>query len=80
MEESRLVTTKPELCDMMHALVPTRLPAAEFYRQMALLYSDAVPRYRAFPVLFRFGWHGMLIRIRVYNKFLQGLRAAHLDY
>ena len=76
----RLLSTRPELFDMMHALLPTRLPLAEFYEEMARLWTQAVPLYRALPTLFRFGAHGMLLRIRLFGTFLGRLRKAHLDY
>jgi radical SAM superfamily enzyme YgiQ (UPF0313 family) len=76
----RLLSEKPELYDMLHALVPTRLPLPEFYEQMAQLYAGAVPAGRSLPTLLRFGLHGMLLRLRLFGKFLAGVRAAHLDY
>lgn len=76
----RLLSTRPELFDMMHALLPTRLPLAEFYEEMARLWTRAVPLYRVLPTLFRFGIHGMLLRIRLFGTFLRRLRNAHLDY
>lgn len=76
----RLLSAKPELYDMLHALVPTRLPLPEFYEQMAQLYAGAVPPGRSLPTLLRFGLHGMLLRLRLFGKFLARVRAAHLDY
>jgi radical SAM superfamily enzyme YgiQ (UPF0313 family) len=76
----RLLSEKPELYDMLHALVPTRLPLPEFYEQMAQLYAGAVPARRSLPTLLRFGLHGMLLRLRLFGKFLAGVREAHLDY
>lgn len=76
----RLLSTKPELFDMMHALLPTRLPLAEFYAEMSNLWMRAVPFYRALPALFRFGVHGMWLRIRLFGTFLRQQRQAYLDY
>jgi radical SAM superfamily enzyme YgiQ (UPF0313 family) len=78
--KNRLVSEKPELFDMLHALVPTRLPLPEFYEQMARLYAGAIPLFRALPVLLRYGLHGILLRLRVYETFLEKVRASHLDY
>lgn len=78
--EQEILSRKPELYDMLHALLPTALPLEEFYRGMADLYSKAVPLYRVLPALFRFGWHGMLLRIRLFNRILAKVRVAHLDY
>lgn len=79
-EEQRLLSRKPELYDMLHALVPTRLPLPEFYRELADLYAGAIPLIKFLPTLLRFGLHGMLLRIRLFGKFLDKVRTAHLDY
>jgi radical SAM superfamily enzyme YgiQ (UPF0313 family) len=78
--ESEILSRKPELYDMIHALLPTTLPLPEFYRELANLWVKAVPFYRVLPTLFRFGLHGMLLRIRLFGRFLEKARAAHLDY
>jgi len=78
--EAELLSTKPELYDMLHALLPTRLPLPEFYDEMAKLYAGAVPLYRSLPALFKFGLHGLLLRLRLFGTFLKRVRAAHLDY
>jgi radical SAM superfamily enzyme YgiQ (UPF0313 family) len=78
--EAELLSRKPELYDMIHALLPTTLPLPEFYAEMANLWARAVPLYRALPTLFRFGPHGMLTRIRLLGRFLDKARNLHLDY
>jgi len=78
--EAELLSTRPELYDMFHALLPTRLPLTEFYDEMAKLYAGAVPLYRSLPTLFKFGLHGLLLRLRLFGTFLKRVRAAHLDY
>ena len=75
-----ILSRKPELYDMLHALLPTRLPLEEFYAEMANLYKCAVPLHRALPALFRFGVHNMLLRIRLFGTFLRRVRSFHLDY
>jgi len=75
-----LLSRKPELYDMLHTLLPTRLPLTEFYDEMASLYAGAVPVYRSLPTLLRYGLHGLMLRIRLLGTFLQRVRAAHLDY
>lgn len=71
---------KPELYDMLHALLPTTLPLQEFYRELADLYTKAVPFYRVLPALLRFGLHGMLLRIRLFGRILAKIRSGYLDY
>jgi radical SAM superfamily enzyme YgiQ (UPF0313 family) len=75
-----ILSKKPELYDMLHALLSTRLPLPEFYGEMANLYMSAVPLHRALPTLFRFGIHNMLLRMRLFGTFLRRVRAFHLDY
>jgi hopanoid C-3 methylase len=75
-----LLSHKPELYDMVHALLPTTLPPSQFYVEYAKLWSKAVPFYRIIPTLARFGVRGMLQRMRLFGKFLQKVRTAHLDY
>ncbi len=78
--EQQLLSRKPELYDMVHALLPTSLPLLEFYKEYARLWTKAVPFYRIIPTLARFGAQGMLQRIRLFGKFLEKIRLAHLDY
>ena len=75
-----ILSHKPELYDMVHALLPTTLPLPEFYREMATLWAKAVPFYRIIPTLARFGLQGMLQRIRLFGSVLKKIRLAHLDY
>lgn len=78
--EQDLLSRKPELFDMVHALLPTKLPLKDFYAEYARLWTNAVPFYRVLPALARFGMHGMLQRIRLFGTFLEKVRTAHLDY
>lgn len=79
-KEQQLLSRKPELFDMMHALLPTKLPLPAFYAEYARLWTHAVPLYRVLPALARFGLHGMVQRIRLFGTFLDKVRAAHKDY
>jgi radical SAM superfamily enzyme YgiQ (UPF0313 family) len=78
--EQEILSRKPELYDMLHALLPTTLPMEEFYLELADLYAKAVPLYRVLPALFRFGMHGMMLRIRLFGRLLVKIRAGYLDY
>ncbi|MFH0781388.1 MAG: radical SAM protein [Pseudomonadota bacterium] len=75
-----LLSRKPELYDMLHALLPTTLPMEVFYKELAGLWTKAVPLHRALPPLFRFGLHGMLVRIKLFSRVLQKCKLMHLDY
>lgn len=78
--EHELLSRKPEFYDMVHTLLPTALPLQEFYAEYARLWTKAVPFYRIIPTLARFGAQGMLQRMRLFGKFLEKIRIAHLDY
>jgi len=78
--EHELLSRKPELYDMIHALLPTTLPLPVFYAELANLWAKAVPFHRILPTLARFGPRGMLQRIRLFGTVLGRIRAAHLDY
>ncbi len=78
--ERDLLCRKPELFDMVHALLPTTLPLQDFYAEYARLWSGAVPLHRVIPALARFGLHGMLQRIRLFGAFLQRAKTAHRDH
>lgn len=78
--EGELLSRKPELYDMIHALFPTTLPLQEFNKELANLWVKAVPFHRVLPTLTRFGLRGMLTRIRLFSRILEKARTAHLDY
>jgi radical SAM superfamily enzyme YgiQ (UPF0313 family) len=78
--EEELLSRKPELYDMMHTLFPTTLPIQDFYKEFANLWIKAVPFYRVVPTLFRFGLHGMLIRLKLFSRVLEKFKTMHLDY
>jgi radical SAM superfamily enzyme YgiQ (UPF0313 family) len=78
--EQELLSRKPELFDMVHALLPTMLPLKDFYAEYAKLWANAVPFYRVLPTLARFGIHGMLQRIHLFSAFLKRAKTAHMDY
>lgn len=44
--KERLATANSELFDLLHAVVPTRLPLPEFYRELAALWRSAYPPWR----------------------------------
>jgi radical SAM superfamily enzyme YgiQ (UPF0313 family) len=75
-----LLSHQPELFDMVHALLPTKLPLRDFYAEYARLWMRAVPLYRVLPTLTRFGLHGMLQRMRLLGAFLKKAKAGYLDY
>jgi radical SAM superfamily enzyme YgiQ (UPF0313 family) len=77
--KGELLSRRPEHYDLLHALLPTRLPAAEFYAELARLYRVAVPLRTLLGTLWRFGPRGLCLRLRLLGTFLQRVRSAHLD-
>jgi hopanoid C-3 methylase len=75
-----ILSRKPELYDMLHALLPTRLPLPEFYAELVRLYQTTVPLHIALGTMLRFGPRGMMIRLQVLGTILKKMRMAHLDY
>jgi hopanoid C-3 methylase len=78
--QAELLSRKPELYDMLHALLPPTLPMQEFYRELAKLWTKAVPMHRVLPTLFHFGLHGMLGRLKLFGRVLVKCGSLHLDY
>ncbi|HVN71002.1 MAG TPA: radical SAM protein [Desulfomonilia bacterium] len=77
---NELLSLKPELYDLLHTVLPTTLPLQEFYKEFANLWKKALPLYKVVPRVFRFGLHGMLLHIRLFNRFLRKIKLMHLDY
>ena len=75
-----LLSDKPELYDMLHPLLPTTLPIQDFFKELANLWLKAVPLYKVLPTLFRFGFHGMLIRLKIFSRVMEKFKNMHLDY
>jgi radical SAM superfamily enzyme YgiQ (UPF0313 family) len=47
--KERLTTSDYRLFDLLHAVLPTRLPLTEFYQELASLYREAYPWWRLEP-------------------------------
>lgn len=78
--EGEILSRKPELYDMLHALLPTRLPLPDFYAELARLYQTTVPLLTSLGTMLRFGPRGMWIRLKVLGGILARIRQGHLDY
>ena len=55
----RVPAQAPELYDLFHAVVPTRLPLAEFYAHFAEFYRTSYPTQRLLSDGPRFLWRGL---------------------
>jgi hopanoid C-3 methylase len=74
-----LVTDNPELYDMVHAVLPTRLPLAEFYCQLLDLYTKSLPFSRTVRTLARYGPLRIWKQLSLLSRFSRYLKAAHLE-
>ena len=57
--KERITVEAPELYDLLHAVVPTRLPLAEFYVRFAELYRTSYPMQRLLSEGPRLLWQGL---------------------
>lgn len=74
-----LVTETPELYDMVHAVLPTRLPAEEFYREMLDLYTKSLPLTQTLRTLLRYGPLRIWGQLGLLSRFGAYLKKAHLE-
>lgn len=77
---NELISTRPEHFDMLHTLLPTRLPLPEFYAEYARVLQRAIPLRVALRNVLRFGWRHLGLRLRLLNTFLTRLRASWREY
>jgi radical SAM superfamily enzyme YgiQ (UPF0313 family) len=74
-----LVTENPELFDMVHAVLPTRLPLSEFYSRMLDLYTKSLPLSQTVRSLARFGPLRIWRQLALLSSFSRYLKKAHLE-
>ncbi len=74
-----LVTENPELYDMVHAVLPTRMPLPEFYRHMLDLYTKSLPFSRTVRTLARYGPVRIWKQLALLSRFSRYLKEAHLE-
>jgi radical SAM superfamily enzyme YgiQ (UPF0313 family) len=69
-----------ELYDLLHALLPTRLPLKKFYAEFASLYRDAVPLYRRLSILTLFGFKRIPEQLRLVGPVIDRVQVNYLDH
>lgn len=74
-----LTTDNPELYDMVHAVLPTRLELDEFYSEMLNLYTKTLPLRATVRTLLRYGPRRILGQLRLLARFSRYLKKAHLE-
>lgn len=79
--KSELLTRNPEMCDMLHTLLPTTLPLGEFYEEYYRLFTGALPARTVFKEgIRRFGFLGMARQMKLLSPFRKMLLQAHRGY
>ncbi len=64
---------------MVHAVLPTRLPLAEFYRQLLTLYTRSLPLTQTIRTLMRYGLFRAWRQLGLLSRFSRYLKNAHLE-
>lgn len=78
--KKEMLTHRFELFDLLHTLLPTRLPLKEFYDEFASLYRDAVPLHRSLPVLALYGLRRIPEQLRLVGPVIDRVKANYLDH
>lgn len=72
--ESELVTTRHEMYDFTHPVLPTALPRPEFYAELTWLYGHALPLRHRLGMLKKYGfWRGLKL-LREYPRILAAMK------
>jgi hypothetical protein len=82
MEETkdRLISTNYDSFDFFHALLPTKLPLKEFYRELANLYRHARPLKNQLRLLKKFAIRHLPSLTRKHNTILNRVKTLDQDY
>ncbi len=78
--EKELLSQEPELFDLLHTLLPTKLPLPEFYSEFAALYDRALPWRHKMGGLRRYGLRDSLRILRHTPRIMGHVRNAHRDH
>lgn len=78
--EQELLSRRHELYDLLHTLLPTRLPLKEFYSEFAALYDRALPLRHRLGGLRRYGLGGSLRILRHTPGIMRAVRNAYRDH
>jgi hopanoid C-3 methylase len=77
--EGELLSRKHELFDLLHAVLPTKLPPEEFYAEFASLYERALPLRHRLGGLWRYGVGGSIRMLRQSPRIMRALRNGYRD-
>ena len=78
--EKDMISRKHELYDLLHVLLPTKLPLQEFYAEFSRLYEEALPLRHRLAILGRYGFPRILSLLLHFPKVMAALRNGHQDY
>jgi len=78
--EKELLSQRPELFDLLHSLLPTKLPLPEFYSEFAALYDRALPLRHKLGGLRRYGLRDSLRVLRHTPRIMRAMRNGYRDH
>jgi len=78
--EKELLSQRPELFDLLHTLLPTKLSLPEFYSEFAALYDRALPWHHKLSGLRRYGLGGCLRILPHMPRIMRAIRNGYQDH
>jgi len=78
--EKELLSQRPELFDLLHTVLPTKLPLPEFYSEFAALYDRALPLRHKLGGLRRYGLRDSFRILRHTPRIMRGMRNGYRDH
>lgn len=78
--KDQFMTHNYDYFDLIHTLLPTRLPLKDFYREYHALYRKAVPLSKGMSFLMKYPWREIPGTLMRYDKWLKRLKRLDRDY
>ncbi len=78
--EKELLSRRPELFDLLHAVLPTKLSLTEFYSEFAALFDRALPLRHRLAGLRRYGLGGAIQILRHSPRIMRAIRNGYRDH
>lgn len=78
--KSRILKNDYDLYDFRHSLLPTKLPLDDFYRQLAMLWEESVPRWKGVVRLLSQPIGEIIPRHLKSKKVIRQIRNSYRDY
>jgi radical SAM superfamily enzyme YgiQ (UPF0313 family) len=78
--KEQLITRNYDYFDLVHTLLPTKLPLEDFYAELTRLYRSAIPLMKQISLLRRYSLHEIPALMAKYRRAFARLRTVHEDY